>query len=42
MPRMLRGVHNRTMTTSALGFKVSAPFGIGLMTLAFLDTSCMF
>ena len=29
MPRMLRGVQNRSMNTTALGYKVSAPFGIG-------------
>nr|CAH0098648.1 unnamed protein product [Daphnia galeata] len=28
MPRMLRGVQNRSMNTTALGFSVSAPFGI--------------
>lgn len=28
MPRVLRGVESRSMTTSALGFPVSAPIGI--------------
>lgn len=29
MPRMLRGVQNRNMATTVLGYKVSAPIGIG-------------
>ena len=29
MPRMLRGVSHRSMSTSTLGCKVSAPFGLG-------------
>ena len=30
MPRMLKGVQNRSIETTAIGFKVSAPFGIGM------------
>jgi hypothetical protein len=29
MPKMLKGVSHRSMSTSALGCKVSAPFGLG-------------
>lgn len=28
MPRVLRGVENRSMATTALGYSVSAPLGI--------------
>lgn len=28
MPRVLRGVQDRSMSTTVLGFKVSAPVGI--------------
>ncbi|KAI9565496.1 hypothetical protein GHT06_009288 [Daphnia sinensis] len=43
MPRMLRGVQNRSMNTTALGFSVSAPFGIAptaMQRMAHPDGEC--
>ena len=41
MPRMLRGVQQRSMSTTALGFKVSFPIGIGLLLFFLLKFSTL-